>query len=153
MGKGWIIPSTFEWVRKNQDQDLELKDLTPGFSLCTTSFSASCMFPRIPSKQLGFKKFQHTAWSYLYLKCWYFVHHKCFCINLNSLNIFICPGWHGSMDWVLACKLKGRWFDSPSGHMPGLRARSPVEGVREGNHTLMFLSFSLSYPPPLSKNK
>ena len=52
------------------------------------------------------------------------------------------PGWCGSVDWVLACKLKGRWFDSQSGHMPGLWARSPVRGV--WGDALMFLSLSLS---------
>ena len=40
-------------------------------------------------------------------------------------------GWYGSVDWVPACKTKGRWFDSQSGHMPGLEARSPVGGTQE----------------------
>ena len=31
---------------------------------------------------------------------------------------------------MLACESKGRWFDSQSGHMPGLRASPPV-GVCE----------------------
>ena len=30
-----------------------------------------------------------------------------------------------------AYKPKGRWFDSQSGHMPGLQARSPVGGAQE----------------------
>ena len=30
------------------------------------------------------------------------------------------PGWCGSVDWALACRLKGCWLDSRSGHMPGL---------------------------------
>ena len=29
------------------------------------------------------------------------------------------------------CKPKGHWFNSQSGHMPGLQARSPVGGARE----------------------
>ena len=67
-------------------------------------------------------------------------------------------GWYGSVDWVLAYEPKGRWFYSQSGHMPGLRARSPVEGVWEAadwcfSHTSMFLSLSFSLPSPLSKNK
>ena len=37
-----------------------------------------------------------------------------------------CPSWCGSVDGVLACEPKGRWFDFHSGHMPGLQARSPV---------------------------
>ena len=44
----------------------------------------------------------------------------------------------------------------PSGHMPGLRARSPVGGVREASdqrisQALMFLSLSFSLPSPLAK--
>ena len=39
-------------------------------------------------------------------------------------------------------------FNSQSGYMPGLPARSP-----RGNRTLMFLSFSFSLPFPLSQNK
>ena len=34
-----------------------------------------------------------------------------------------CPGWCSSVDGALACKPKGCWFDSQSGHMPGLGAR------------------------------
>ena len=30
------------------------------------------------------------------------------------------PGWCGLGGWVLACEPKGRWFDSQSGHKPGL---------------------------------
>ena len=57
-----------------------------------------------------------------------------------------CPGWCDSVDWVPACKPKGHQFDSQSGHMPGLCARSSVGGHVRGNHTLMFLSLSLSLP-------
>ena len=62
-----------------------------------------------------------------------------------QLKNFSCCGW-GTVAWVSACQPKGRWFDSQSGHMPGLRARSPVGGAR-GNHSLMFLSLFL--PPSL----
>ena len=41
------------------------------------------------------------------------------------------PGWCGSVNRVPACKPEGRRFDSPSGHRPGLQARSPVGGVQE----------------------
>ena len=54
------------------------------------------------------------------------------------------PGWCGSVDCTPACEPKGWWFDSQSGHMPGLWVRSPE---------LMFLSLSFSLPSPLSKNK
>ena len=67
-------------------------------------------------------------------------------------------GWCGSMDWVLACKPKDHQFNSQSGHMPGLWARSPVRGVWEATNqgiscTLMFLSLSFTLPSTLSKNK
>ena len=66
----------------------------------------------------------------------------------------ISPGWCGSVDWALACKQKGRWFNSRSGYMPGLRARSPGGGVQKGvphtNVSLTHRCFSLSLP--LSKN-
>ena len=42
-----------------------------------------------------------------------------------------CPGWCGSVDWAQACEPKGRWLDSQSGHVPGLRSRCPVRGVWE----------------------
>ena len=41
-------------------------------------------------------------------------------------------------------------FDSQLGHMPGLRARSPVGGAFKAT-TLMFLSLSFSLPSPISK--
>ena len=51
--------------------------------------------------------------------------------------------WCGSVGWVLSCKLKGRQFNSQSGHMPGLQTKSQ----------LMFLSLSFSLSSPRSKNK
>ena len=58
----------------------------------------------------------------------------------------IHPGWCGSVDWALACKPNGRWFDSQSGHMPGLHARSPVDSVREATTHWCFSPFSLPSP-------
>ena len=46
-------------------------------------------------------------------------------------NSSFCPGWRGFVDWEPACEPKGHWFNSQSGHIPGLRARSPVGGARE----------------------
>ena len=44
--------------------------------------------------------------------------------------MYVCsPGWCDSVDCAPACKPEGRWFDSPSGHMPGSQARSPVGGA------------------------
>ena len=37
----------------------------------------------------------------------------------------------GLAQWIGPANQKGRWLDSQSGHTPGLRARSPVEGAHE----------------------
>ena len=57
------------------------------------------------------------------------------------------PGWCGSVDWAPACELKGLWFDSQSGHVPGLRVRSPV-GVSE-RQPHIDVSLPLFLPPSL----
>ena len=54
-----------------------------------------------------------------------------------------CPDWYGSVGWASSHKLKDHQWDSPSGHMPGLKARSLVVGVLgawERQPTLMFSS-------------
>ena len=58
------------------------------------------------------------------------------------------PGWCISVDWV-ACEPMGHWFDSKSGHMPGLQARSPVGGAQEASTHWCFSPF-LSPSNPLS---
>ena len=55
------------------------------------------------------------------------------------------PGWCGSVDWAWACEPKGCWFDSQSGHTPGLWARSPV-GTRE-RQPHIDVSLPLFLPP------
>ena len=42
---------------------------------------------------------------------------------------YFSPGWCSSVDLGLDYKPKGCWFDSQSGHMPGLWATSPVGGT------------------------
>ena len=71
-----------------------------------------------------------------------------------SLNNSFSPGWWSSVDWVLACELKGHQFDSQPGHMPGLQARSPVGGMQESTtHWCFFPCLSLSLPLSLKINK
>ena len=62
------------------------------------------------------------------------------------------PGWCGSVDWTPTCEAKGRWFDSQTGHMPGLQARSSVGGAPEATTRWCFSPF-LSLSLPLCKNK
>ena len=72
-------------------------------------------------------------------------------INIQQLH---SPptSWCGSVDWAPACEPKVCWFNSHSGHMPGLQARSPSGSVLRGNR-LMFLSLSFSLLSPPYKNK
>ena len=76
----------------------------------------------------------------------------CLLIDIYYQDRTQCPGWCVSVHWVPACEPKGWWFDSHSGHVPGLWSRSPVGGMWETTtHWCFSLSFSL--PSPLSKNK
>ena len=68
----------------------------------------------------------------------------------------IDPDWCGSVVWAPAWESKGRQFNSQSGHMPGLQARSLFGSMQEAtnwcfSNTPMSLS-SFSLPSPLSKN-
>ena len=45
----------------------------------------------------------------------------------GTKEVWCCPGWCGN------CELKCHQFDSQSGHMPGLQARSPLGGVGEAS--------------------
>ena len=64
------------------------------------------------------------------------------------------PDWCGSVAWASFHKPRSCPFDSWSGHMPGLWARSLVEGVQEATNqcfsfTLTCLSLFLpSFPSP-----
>ena len=53
-------------------------------------------------------------------------------LEINTIKFLEkCPPWCGSVDWALACEPKGHRFDSQSGHMPGLQAKSPVGDGQE----------------------
>ena len=98
-----------------------------------------------------------SSWGTIWISFPFLLQNKNFqemetiCIKYSGIS----PGWCGSVDWVLACESKGGLFDSWSGHMPGLWARSLVGGVWEVtdgqciSRTLMFLSPSFSLPSPL----
>ena len=64
----------------------------------------------------------------------------------------------GVAQWVGCGSANGHWFDSQTGHKPGLWARSQVEGLQEATDwcfsgTSIFLSSSFSLPSSLPKNK
>ena len=64
------------------------------------------------------------------------------------------PGWYGSVDWVPVCEPNGCQFNSQSGHMPGLWARSPVGDAQEATtHWCFSPSLSPSLPLSLKINK
>ena len=58
------------------------------------------------------------------------------------------------VDWVPACEPKGHQFNSQSGHIPGLQARSPVGGAWEATaHWCFSPCLSPSLPLCLKINK
>ena len=100
-------------------------------------------------------KFSKRSKSWASAKCWNFF----FSSKYNEYRVWWVLKPTSTKVWLyfkgdscalagvtqLSCKPKGRRFTSQSGHMPGLRAKSPVEGVQEAtNCTLMFLSLPLS---------
>ena len=78
---------------------------------------------------------------------------------IHCVKFKFSPGWCGSVDWAPACEPKGRQFDSQSGHMPGLLARSPVAGCVRGNPWMNLPHIAVSHPlslppfPSLKVNK
>ena len=76
-------------------------------------------------------------------------------VSLTINKTFKClPGWCGSVDWTPGQRVKGHWFHSQSGHIPGLQARSPEGGAWEATtHWYFSPSLSLSLPLSLKTNK
>ena len=73
---------------------------------------------------------------------------------LNVKNISRLPGLYDSVDWALACEPKGHKFDSQSGHIPALQARSPVGDAQEATtHWCFSPSLSPTLPLSLKMNK
>ena len=70
--------------------------------------------------------------------------------NADKRNQRSSPGWCGSVDRELDSKPKGHWLPSQSGHIPGLRVRSPFGGVQEATDQCLSLSLSLSLPLSLN---
>ena len=110
---------------------------------------------------------QESTRDFLYFSSFFPFFVFCFIFNTYSLGCFktlanfelfrktwFCPGWCGSVDWTWACEPKGHWFDSQSGHLPGLWARSPVWGTWEAStHWCLSLSLFPSLPLSLNINK
>ena len=73
-------------------------------------------------------------------------------LNTVKKNFPPSPGWCGSVDWVPVCEPKGCQFDSQSGHMLGLQARSTGGGVWQAT-THWYFSPSFYLPSPVPKDK
>ena len=86
------------------------------------SYSGNRDYIEIGLKKLFILYNDHTWNLYIYRFLWVFMRIKFF---------FFSPGWCVLMDWAPAYEPKGHWFDSQSGHMPGLPARSRVGGMWE----------------------
>ena len=52
-----------------------------------------------------------------------------FSLKIPTVKSHISPGWCGAVELAPGCGPKGPWFNSQSGHMPGLQAQSPVGGT------------------------
>ena len=106
-------------------------------------------FSPSPETSEGPYQLQISPWICLGLlgKDFFFLLHVYWSQKHFLIKVLHGSGWYGSVDWVLACEPKGRWFDSQSGHMPGLWARSPVGGMQEATtHGCFSPSLSLSLP-------
>ena len=94
-------------------------------------------------------------WKYC---CMEYLKFSCLCSPLGLLwchNLYISLLsivkkiflWCGLVDWALACKPKGHWFDPQSDHKPRLQARSPIGSAWEATtHWCFSLSLSPSLP-------
>ena len=116
----------------NTSNELDTRDiywlLHPATSECTLSASSHGIFTKV-DHVVGYKT------------------------HLNKFErIEISPGWCSSVDWAPTCNPKGCRFDSQSGHMPGLRARSPVGGVQGVTAHWCFLPLFLPPFPSLKIN-
>ena len=48
-------------------------------------------------------------------------------LHFREIKLLVYPGWCGPVDWAPACIPECHRFDSQSGHMPALWARSQLE--------------------------
>ena len=61
-------------------------------------------------------------------------------------KLYESPSWCDSVDWVLTWESKGHWFDSQSRAHAWVEGQVPRRECVGGNHTLMLLSLSFSFP-------
>ena len=84
---------------------------------------------------ISFRVCHNKKWWYYVQMCKVIQEHRArdpiydFCFKFK--NGKFSSGWCGSVDWALAYEPKGRQFNSQSGHMPRMIARSPVRGAWE----------------------
>ena len=75
------------------------------------------------------------------------------CNGSRDIRHIPSPGWCGSVGCMPDWELKSHWFDSQSGHMPGLWA-GPYLGRASGNWSMFSLTLmfpSVFLPSPFSK--
>ena len=103
---------------------------------------------------LDFNKFYRWYWLYYFETNIFSIVSFFFFIFLWLKYVKCHPDQCGSVGWASYHRVKSHWFNSRSGHMPGLRVSFPSEHVRETmdwwfSHTSVFLSLSFSLPPYL----
>ena len=82
------------------------------------------------------------------------------CQKDTLLRCFACISKYALLPWLVALsglstrlQIKGSLVGYPVRAHDCVVGQVPSRGSMTGNHTLMFLSFSLSLPSPLSGNK
>ena len=76
--------------------------------------------------------------------------HRALFLSLKGIYR-ISPGWCGSVDWAPGLHTKGLLVQFPIRAHTRVAGQVPSRGCVRGNHTLMFLSFSVSRPSPRLK--
>ena len=105
-GMGFIVRIVTQWL-----QIARMRNYIEGSCLRCVAIPQASHF-----SQVLHDIYSRPAWH------WPFQHLKIYCS---------CHGWCGSVGWALACEPQGHRLDSQSGHLPGLRARSPGRGTQE----------------------
>ena len=147
----WTSGAVLQWEEPELWGQRDLRSKYPG----SPQAYVTCPHLVTPSKAVSWKEIQWPSRKTLYAvsPTWVLGKKRWFpTTSEKCLKIIFSPSWCGSVNWVPVRVLKNRRFNSWSGHVPGLRARSPVGDIVRGNWS-MFLPLSFSLLFTLSKNK